>query len=81
MNIIGVNAGVALWFSSHKKVCWVPVEEIVRLEQLGLKSVNVKMISDPAYNVYNIPCTAKRVFVTCDWSVLKTIADDKFKTV
>lgn len=76
--ILGVNPGVVIWFRKHKKVCYVPIEEYVRLEQLKYKSINVKMIGDPNFNVYEIPGTLKRTFIDSDYSIMKDIAQQKF---
>ena len=76
--IPGVNSGVIIWFRKHNKVCYVPIEEYVRLEQLKYKSVNVKMIGDPNFNVYEIPGTLKRTFIDSDYSIMKDIAQQKF---
>lgn len=73
----GVNAGVILWFIDHYKVCYVSIEEILRLEALGAKSINVKMIGDSTYNVVEIPSEKRRLFVDCDFTILKDIADTK----
>ena len=56
----------------------MPIEEYVRLEQLKYKSVNVKMIGDPNFNVYEIPGTLKRTFIDSDYSIMKDIAQQKF---
>lgn len=78
----GVNAGVIIWFYNRQKVCYVPIEECVRLKEvLGKKSIHVNMIGDSNYQVYEIPSILKRVFMDSDYSIMKDIADKKFKTV
>lgn len=78
VNILGTNPGVIIWFIDHNKVCYVPIEEILRLEKAGYKSVNVKYIGDSNFNVYAIPSTLKRLFMDSDYSVLKDIAHDRY---
>jgi len=42
----GYGAFVVLWFIDHKKVCFIPIEEVKRLKESGYKSINVKMVND-----------------------------------
>lgn len=79
MGKLGENPGVIIWFIDHQKVCYVPIEEIKRLESLDYKSVNVKMIGDSNFNVYEIPGKPKRTFIDSDYSIMKDIAMEKFK--
>ena len=76
----GINPGVIIWFIDHAKVCYVPIKEIVRLEANNYKSVNVKYIGDPSFNIYEIPGKLRRVFVDSDYSILKDIAEAKLKS-
>lgn len=78
MNKRGINAGVIIWFIDHFRVCYVPIEEVLRLESLNYKSINVKMIDDDQFNVYNIPSIKKRLFLDSDYSIMTDIADKKF---
>lgn len=78
MNIYGINAGVIIWFIDHFRVCYVPIEEVLRLESLNYKSINVKMIDDDQFNVYNIPSIKKRLFLDSDYSIMTDIANKKF---
>lgn len=41
----GVMAGVIVWFIDHDLTIFVPIQELVRLKELGKKSLNVKDIS------------------------------------
>lgn len=81
INIKGVNAGVIIWFIDHDKVCYVSVEEIIRLKQLNYKSIHVKMIDNTEFKVYNVPSKKKRVFLDSDYNILISIADSKFNSV
>lgn len=63
--------GILLWFSEHRKVVWCPIEEIKRIkEELGEKSINVKMINNPKYHLITVQCTISRVFPECDFKSL-----------
>ena len=77
LGIKGVNPGVVIWFKEHNKVCWTPVDEIVRLQGLNYKSINVKMIDNIDFKVYNIPSELRRTFMDSDYSILKSIAEQK----
>lgn len=79
MNKKGVNAGVVLWFIDHNKVCYVAIEEILRLEELGKKSINIKMVGDTDYNVHEIPSVKKRIFLDSDYNKLSEIAYEKLQ--
>ena len=75
----GVNPGAVIWFIDHSKVCYVPIEEFIRLKDLGYKSIHVNMIGNPEFNVYNIPSKKLRVFMDSDYSIMKEIAEEKFR--
>lgn len=78
-NIKGAVAGAVIWFIDHQKECWVPIEEFERLKSEGFKSVNVKMIDDPDFNVVRIPGIIKRIFIDADYSILYELAKQKHK--
>ncbi len=79
-NIKGANIGVIIWFVAHKKVVFVSIKEWKRIkDELGLKSINVKMIGDPTYDIIDIPGKVKRVFIDTDYSILTEIAKNKLK--
>lgn len=77
IGIKGVNPGAIIWFKDHNKVCWVPADEFVRLQNLNYKSINVKMIGDSQFKVYNIPGEIKRTFIDSDYSILRDIAEQR----
>lgn len=63
--------GLLIWFSEHGKVVWCPIEEVQRIkEELGAKSINVKMIGDPNYKLIEVPCRIPRTFPECDFKYL-----------
>ena len=80
MGIKGINAGVIIWFITKEKVCYVPIEEIDRLEKSGYKSVNSKMIGDKGFNVFEIPSELRVTFMDSNYSILDEIAKEKLKT-
>ena len=79
VGILGVNAGAIIWFRDHCKVCYVPIEEFIRLENENYKSINVKYIGNPEFNVYEIPGKLKRIFIDSDYTILQEIAMKKYR--
>ena len=79
VGISGVNVGAIIWFIDHSKVCYVPIEEFIRLKALGYKSIHVKMIGDSNFNVFEIPGKKLRVFIDSDYSIMKDIAYNKLQ--
>ena len=77
IGIKGVNPGAIIWFKDHSKVCWVPADEFVRLKNMNYKSINVKMIGDSNFNIYEIPGELKRTFIDSDYSVMVDIARNR----
>lgn len=75
VGIKGVRAGVVLWFIDHDKVCYVPISTITQLKKDDKKSVNVKMLEDKSYNIYEIPSVKKKVFLDSDYSILADLKD------
>ena len=75
VGIKGVRAGVVLWFIDHDKVCYVPISTITQLKKDDKKSVNVKMLEDKSYNIYEIPSVNKRVFLDSDYSILADLKE------
>lgn len=66
----GYGAFVVLWFIDHKKVCFIPIEEVKRLKESGYKSINVKMVNDEQFKVFEVPSEAKKVFLTSDYQII-----------
>lgn len=73
--IPGVRAGVILWFIEHDCVWYVPISTIAKMKRDDKKSINVKKDIEAGYRIFNIPGTKKRVFIDCDYSILKTLKD------
>lgn len=59
-----------LWFITHKKIVFVPIETFEQLKAEGKKSFNIKMVGDPNYDCIEIPTEERIVFLTGDYSVL-----------
>ena len=75
VGIPGVRAGVLLWFTDHKRVCYAPISTITKLKEDGKKSVNIKMLDSNEYNIKEIPSITKRVYPDCDYSILMELKD------
>ena len=70
IGIKDVYPGVLIWFSSHDKVIWVDASELVKMQNDGKKSVNIKMLEQKQYNILDFHGELKRVFVECDYHLL-----------
>lgn len=68
-----VVVGVVIWYEDHDKIIFVPIQEVTKMMNDGLKSINVKMIEDSLYNIVEIPSKKKRVYLESDYSVLKNL--------
>lgn len=66
----GFGAFVVIWFIDHKKMCFVPINEIKRLKEEDYKSINVKMIGDEKFKVFEVPSILKRTFLDSDYQVI-----------
>ena len=71
VGIKGVRAGVVLWFIDHDQVIYAPISTITKMKNDGKKSINVKELDD--YHLIKLPGQRKRVFVECDYRVLKDL--------
>lgn len=71
VGIKGVRAGVVLWFIDHDQVIYAPISTITKMKNDGKKSINVKELDD--YHLIKLPGQKKRVFVECDYRVLKDL--------
>ena len=75
VGIYGVRVGVIIWFIDKDKVVYVPISEITKMKNDGKKSVNINMMNDDAYKLVEIPSEKKRVFLSCDYSVLLNLGE------
>lgn len=71
VGIKGVRAGVVLWFIDHDQVIYAPISTITKMKEDGKKSINVKELDD--YHLIKLPGQKKRVFVECDYRLLKDL--------
>lgn len=60
--------GILIWFSDHNKIVFCPIEEAEKMHEDGLKSINIKMLENSKYKLYNIPAVKKRVFLEADFN-------------
>ena len=70
-NVVGVVAGVIVWFIDHDETLFVPIQVLQELKDAGEKSVNINKI-DRA-KCYKIPSTKKRVL--CDYDMQWFVGD------
>lgn len=75
VGIHGVRVGVLLWMIDHDVCLYVPISTITKLKDDGKKSVNIKMIKDDSYNIKVVPSIKKRVFLDCDYTILRDLKD------
>ncbi len=71
--ILNVRPGVMLWLSDKDLVAWLPIEELEKLVNDGLKSVSAKLIRQHTYGFIEIPSTKKVIFMSSDYSILDTL--------
>ena len=72
--INGLSAGVVIWFIEHFKVCWVPISEVTRLMKDGYKSINIKMLNNEEYGIYELDSVKKRVFLDTNYHKMYELA-------
>ena len=65
-SVVGVIAGVLVWFIDHDITVMVPVQELVRLRDEGAKSLNIKDIKENKVTHFIMPGRKKRVFFDYD---------------
>jgi len=75
VGIKGVRAGIILWFIDHDKVLYVPISSVTKMKEDGKKSINIKMLDEKLYNIYEIPSVKKRIFLDSDYSILTTLKE------
>lgn len=79
----GAIAGVIIWFYEKGQILFAPIEEIEKMKDDGLKSINCKDFIDDKYvNKYDlikIPSIKKRTYYDSDYSVLITWAMNKYR--
>ena len=75
VGIDGVRVGVILWMIDHDVVLYIPINTFTKLIKDGKKSFNIKMVNDSTYPHIIIPSQKKRVFLECDYSILKDLEE------
>lgn len=73
--IHNLRRGVIIWFYSHNKVIYIPIQEITKMLKDNKKSVNIKMLDENVYKIIDIPSKLIRTFMQSDYSILKTLKD------
>ena len=73
VGIKGVRSGIVVWFMDKDKVLYVPTSTLMQLEKDGEKSVGIRHLDK--YNIIEIPSVKKRVFLECDYSILKNLKE------
>ena len=73
VGIKGVRSGVVVWFIDKDKVFYIPTSTLMKLEKDGEKSVGLRHLEK--YNIIEIPSVKKRVFLDCDYSILKNLKE------
>ena len=66
----GVLPYFIIWFSKKDKVIAVKADEAARIKASGEKSISLKMLGDPAYNIIDLPGEKKRVYLDVDFTTL-----------
>lgn len=73
--IKGVRIGVLLWLIDHHLELYVPIQTIEKMRKEGLKSFNVKYVSNSDYRFFVFPSVKKRVFLESNYSLLADLQE------
>ena len=65
-----VHPGFVVWFKEKDKVIWVPISTAEKIYNDGNKSVQLKMLKDNLYELYELPVVKKRVYLEVDYNYL-----------
>ena len=75
-HIDGIEIGVIIWFVTHQKVVYVPIETFIKLVEDGKKSFNIKMLESNEYDHIVIDSVIQRVYPLLDFkSFVKKIEE------
>lgn len=66
-----VYPGILIWFIDKDKIIWVPIKTAEKIYNSGSKSIRIKHIDDPEYDIKVIPTQKKRIFLEADLTVFK----------
>ena len=77
VGIPGVRAGVILWMIEHDVVVYLPTNTVTKMKADGLKSFNVKLLTNNPnnYKFIVVPSIKKRVYMDSDYSFLLNLED------
>ena len=71
------DAGVILWLSEKDTVTWMPIKEMEKAYEAGLKSLNPAVLMKNGYKFVNIPSEKQRVFMKSNYSILIQWAEEQ----
>lgn len=71
--LVGVCAGVCIWFVEHDTTVFISIKELERLKLKNYKSINIKQIQDKSISFVPIEGRKKRVMF--DYNVVKFMED------
>lgn len=54
----------------HHKVLWIPIETFKKIKDEGGKSFNIKMLSDPNYEILDLMAKDLRTYMSVDYNNL-----------
>ena len=67
-NIKGAQVGFIVWFVDHDRVLWIPVQTMEKIKNEGLKSFNIRKMTDPAdYFFLDISSYKLRSYMKSDY--------------
>lgn len=73
ITIPGIRAGIILWMIDWEKVFYVPANTINEMKFKNESSINKKNVDK--YKIIEIPSVKRRIFLDCDFSILKSLQD------
>lgn len=69
---------VIIWFIDHNKVLFMHIDEIIKMKEIdNKKSLNIKDLKNPRYNIIDVPSKKLQVYMKSDYSFLERIAKDE----
>ena len=68
----GVSPGILVWWIDKFKIAWVPITSVEKMKNDGKKSINIKMLDEHEYVLFEIPSIKKRVFLDSDYTSILT---------
>lgn len=65
-----VYAGFVIWFKDKDILLWVDANVAEQIRNDGHKSISLSLLKDNKYNIFIIPSTKERVYLTGDYTSL-----------